>query len=1420
LLILDSLEAAVHRQIADANLRLLEEATPRTDSATIPALFYDEPPLATQELKTNRQLLVADAQVPDRQALEQVFQALDAFQGSVSGIKQTVRDSLLKNPQRAILRKRFGQETVQLYRQALDAVSALRNLRLGYLASTLEPQIRLYGTLLIGVLGGLILLACVLVILLALQLVRLIEAPWVELAGRLNPSLKLPADSTPVGKIGAYLNARHLELAALKQFTSQIATGNSQPDLPEDKLDGNTFSHLVAIRKTIVGTQDELKRLKFELTEAKRKAEELETTTKTEKAETQGVLQSILQPFVYFETNTSGQILTANTRTLQVTGCSLNDIRRQKFYTLPASFASEQLSKEVSEQLLKGEAWTGEVVLTPTGQPATHLKLVAIPLKTREGIVDKFVFTGTDISSNKEIENRSVVEVDRLTQELTTLRQDFTLITLEKEELATEVQHLKAELGKAQQDTAEYTQALKNSRLEQELLRKALDVQKELEHRLYQQQAALQELTRNSDLKAGNVREALRVLTETVAYAVEDERVGIWFLTDNGASVRCLDLYDRTLLHHEENLSLYQRDLGRFFEAIQQQRILAIEDARTDELTTELTTHYLAARDIHALLLAQIHLGGVVVGFLLVESIAKKRNWKMDEQNFLLSVADVISLALEQGNRKTMEEELRLTLEEAQALEEELRQNAEEIEASNEEMRRTQIELRGQISALNNAAIVSETNLEGRIIYANAEFISTYKFNKKEILGLNHNAIQSNEHPPEFFRVLWQTITQGQVWRGELKNKTKDNTFVWVALTITPVLDLQGDPYKYIGVSFDITSRIIQERQIKEALEVALAQEELLKSSAMELQAKNQEMLQTQVELAGQLRALNVSAMVYETDVDDTIIYANDELCRVSGFDREEIVGQGLAFLRSGFQAESLLQRQTAAMRLGKIWRGELEKRTKDGRTFWVLETNTPVFDPSGDVVKFINVLIDITEQKNSEFRLKRQQTAIADLNNETAVKEGNVKEALNIIARIGAETLGVERAAIWVYIENRAKVRCNTVVQEETHMHEVGTVIDTELYPNYFKTLDEERVIAASDAANDPRTKELAFTFLKPSNIASILDASVRSGGKTVAILSFEQRRRQRDWTLDEQSFAMVLADMIASVMEHKERNLMSRLKGAYAQLEEANKEVIRQKAELEETNNWLKESIKYAKRIQNNILPSKEQISEHFDQHFIIYRPKDIVGGDFYFFTAIGTKKVMIVADGTGHGVPGAFLTMIGYLLLNQIINQMGITRPAEILNNLHKGVRATLKQDEEESTSRDGMDIAVVVYNADTGVAEYAGANLPFYYYQDWEVHEVKADKKSIGGEQLEEERIFTNHEIKLKPGDAFYLFTDGFVDQLGGPDDKRFSTRRFRDLIMRTQHESPNTQRALLNLEWKDWKEDREQLDDITVVGVKL
>jgi PAS domain S-box-containing protein len=601
-------------------------------------------------------------------------------------------------------------------------------------------------------------------------------------------------------------------------------------------------------------------------------------------------------------------------------------------------------------------------------------------------------------------------------------------------------------------------------------------------------------------------------------------------------------------------------------------------------------------------------------------------------------------------------------------------------------------------------------------------------------------------------------------------------------------------------------------------------QEEMLRENTEELLAANEEMRRTQVELIGQISALNNSSMVFETDMEGNIIYLNNELLNNLKYEQNELMGKRYTILKSPNQNnDKIYQEQWKSILNGKIWEGEVELKAKDGQSVWVWMTITPVLDSDGEPIKSINVLFDITPQKEQEFRLKRQQAALLEITSHPSIKEAKTEEAFAIIAQIGLATLEVDRASIWLFEENDTRIRCMTTAQSDgvVHKYQKGTVLQRDFYPNYFATLEKDRTIAANDAVNDPRTKELAIPLLIPSGIQSVLDSGIRRGIKTVGILSFESRRKSRNWTLDEQNFASSLADSIALVLEQHERLKIDKLKEAYAQLELINQQVREEKEKAEENATNLELSLKYAKRIQQNILPNKELLQSLFKKnYFVTVKPRDIVGGDFYWVAKHENKKVVVVADGTGHGVPGAFLTMIGNMLLNQIVNEKKILRPADILYWLHIGVRQTLKQDAEESTSRDGMDVTLVTIDMETYECEYAGANLPCNYYQDWEVHEIKPDKKSIGGEQMEEERTFTNHKFQLKVGDAVYLYTDGFVDQLGGPDEKRFSTRRFRDLILRTQSESMATQRALLNMEWKEWKGDREQLDDVTVFGFRI
>lgn len=256
----------------------------------------------------------------------------------------------------------------------------------------------------------------------------------------------------------------------------------------------------------------------------------------------------------------------------------------------------------------------------------------------------------------------------------------------------------------------------------------------------------------------------------------------------------------------------------------------------------------------------------------------------------------------------------------------------------------------------------------------------------------------------------------------------------------------------------------------------------------------------------------------------------------------------------------------------------------------------------------------------------------------------------------------------------------------------------------------------------------------------------------------------------------------------------------------------------QIAEKNKNITDSINYAKRIQQAILPSTEEMDKYLKDYFIFYRPKDIVSGDFYFYAEQNNKIVIAAADCTGHGVPGAFMSMIGNDMLNQIIMEKGITKPSEILNHLNKSMKRALKQESEKSGTTDGMDIAICAMDIANRKVEYAGAMRPLYFVSN-EFGKIDGDSRSIGG-YTSEDFQFTNHDLNLNSGDTFYIFTDGYVDQFGGEKGKKFMTKNFQSLLS-TIHKRPlNEQHDILDQTLSSWKQEKEQVDDVLVIGIKV
>ncbi len=271
---------------------------------------------------------------------------------------------------------------------------------------------------------------------------------------------------------------------------------------------------------------------------------------------------------------------------------------------------------------------------------------------------------------------------------------------------------------------------------------------------------------------------------------------------------------------------------------------------------------------------------------------------------------------------------------------------------------------------------------------------------------------------------------------------------------------------------------------------------------------------------------------------------------------------------------------------------------------------------------------------------------------------------------------------------------------------------------------------------------------------------------------------------------------------------------------IEEQKHEIEQKNTQLALKNKEVTDSIKYAKNLQLAILPPDSQVKNLLPDSFILYKPKDIVSGDFYWVEEWGSKIFVAAADCTGHGVPGAFMSIVGNNLLQQALHVFGLDKPNLILNQVNKNISKMLHQTEKDSAVRDGMDIALVAIDKKNNKIEYSGAYNPLWIIRNGQLMETSGNKFPIGafvGEQLQ---MFTLHQFDLLKGDAIYVFTDGYADQFGGPKGKKFKYKSLQQLLLNNQHLAMEQQKQLLDSTIEQWRNNLEQVDDILILGVKI
>lgn len=262
---------------------------------------------------------------------------------------------------------------------------------------------------------------------------------------------------------------------------------------------------------------------------------------------------------------------------------------------------------------------------------------------------------------------------------------------------------------------------------------------------------------------------------------------------------------------------------------------------------------------------------------------------------------------------------------------------------------------------------------------------------------------------------------------------------------------------------------------------------------------------------------------------------------------------------------------------------------------------------------------------------------------------------------------------------------------------------------------------------------------------------------------------------------------------------------------------ELTRQK--LLEQRRELLSSLKYASFIQRAVLPDERYLQNNLAEYFILLKPRDIVSGDFYYCSRKEDLIIAAAGDCTGHGVPGALMSIMGASFLNEILSARGPCKPARILNLLRERVMNALHQRGEELENKDAMDMALCVFDTRSRELQYAGANNPLYHVRKKVLTEIKADKMPVGINAIEEDS-FTNHSVQLIPGDTVYIFSDGYADQFGGPQDKKYKYGPFKELLVEISDRPMEKQKKELDRVIEDWKGDLPQVDDILVFGIRF
>lgn len=643
--------------------------------------------------------------------------------------------------------------------------------------------------------------------------------------------------------------------------------------------------------------------------------------------------------------------------------------------------------------------------------------------------------------------------------------------------------------------------------------------------------------------------------------------------------------------------------------------------------------------------------------------------------------------------------------------------------------------------------IASNTDLKGIINYASEAFCQISGYTKEELIGKSHAILRHPDMPKDLYKELWQTILEKKEWKGEVKNLKKDGGYYWVKVTITPIYDNNQNHIGFGAVRQDITAQKDVEK---------LSQDLNQKVKLVELKNfENQQLLQS----------FDKNIITSKTDLRGVVTYVSEAFCKISGYEKEELLGLTHNVVRHSDMPKELFTDLWNTLLRKETWHGEIKNRTKDGGYYWVEAIISPLYSSNGEHIGYSALRYDITDKK-----------AVENMSKKIEKNKKFLDDVLDSQDQIVITTDGQ-----------------NIVSLNQTFL-------------DVFGYEDKMDFIIDYDCICDLFYEEDGFLRKFMGDITWI--EYILENPNKIHKVKFKINNEFK-----------IFSVTAGNLTNEENTSIKSAVFTDITELENV-------KNEIEAINKLMKESIEYASLIQKSIIPLNKEIHEFFDNHFVMWEPKDIVGGDIYLFERINDHEaLLLVIDCTGHGVAGAFLTMLIKAVERQIITNI-LTKnkkvnTSSILKEFIDSMRLLLRQNSADRNVNVGFDGAVMYINKKENLIKFSSCEVPMFYVDDkLKINKIKPDRNTIISKNGNDEYKFIEHEIPIVGNMKFYITTDGYIDQNGGNKSFPLGKKRFVEIIEKSKFLKISEQENVFSTELKKYQGNENRNDDITLVCLEI